>query len=201
MADLCKPLKHHLARTAATVLLVAPVLTGCATGSPQAPTPEDMAGEAGPSPERRVERLDKNAMQAAVADGVSTGLALSGGAMEMNGLISTSPVGLVALTGAKIGLVKFADRLPENEKRLVIKTSSSIWGGAAINNLMVLMSAPSPVAIAAGVVAGVLWWRHTNRVYARADREIAARQQTLTLDPDRPEVAAVTVARPLRQEQ
>jgi len=198
MADLCKPLKHHLARTVATVLLVAPVLTGCATGSLQAPTPGDMAGEAGPSPEKRIERLDKNAMQAAVADGVSTGLALSSGAVEMNGLISTSPIGLVALTGAKIGLVKFADRLPENEKRLVIKTSSSLWGGAAVNNLMVLMSAPSPVAIAAGVVAGVLWWRHTNQVYAQADREIAARQQTLPSDPDRPVVVAVTVAQPAR---
>jgi hypothetical protein len=198
MADLCNPLKHHLARTVAAVLLVAPVLTGCATSSPQAPAPGDAAGEAGPSPERRIERLDKNAMQAAVADGVTTGLALSGGAVEMNGLISTSPLGLVALTGAKIGLVKFADRLPQNEKRLVIKTSSSLWGGAAVNNLMVLMSAPSPVAIAAGVVAGVLWWRHTNQVYAQADREIAARQQTLTPDPGRPAVAAVTVAQPAR---
>jgi len=66
---------------------------------------------------------------------------------------------------------------------------------------MVLMSAPSPVAIAAGVVAGVLWWRHSNRVYAQADREIAARQPALPPDPQRPEVAAVSVAQPARQDQ
>jgi hypothetical protein len=195
MRNLCAALGHRLARTAATVLLVAPTLVGCATGNPPSRAPEGIASEAAPSPEERIERLDKNAMHAAVADGVSTGLALSAGAMEANPMILTSPVGLVALTGAKIGLVKFADRLPEHEKRLVIKTSSSVWGGAAVNNLMVLMAAPSPVAIAAGVVAGVLWWRHCNRVYERADREIAARQQKLPPDADRPEVAAVTLAR------
>jgi hypothetical protein len=191
MPNLRAALKHHLARTAATVLLVVPTLVGCATGSPPSRAPEDSASEAAPSPEDRISRLDKNAMHAAVADGVSTSLALSAGAVETNGLIATSPVGLVALTGAKIGLVKFADRLPENEKRLVIKTSSSVWGGAAVNNLLVLMAAPTPIAIAAGVVAGVLWWRHSERVYERADREIAARQQRLPLDAAGSGVAAV----------
>jgi hypothetical protein len=179
MPNLRAALNHHLARTAATVLLVVPTLAGCATGNPPSRAPEDSASEAAPSPEDRIARLDKNAMHAAVADGVSTSLALSAGAVETNGLIATSPIGLVALTGAKIGLVKFAGRLPEDEKRLVIKTSSSVWGGAAVNNLMVLMAAPTPLAIAAGVVAGVLWWRHSERVYERADRDIAARQQKL----------------------
>ena len=198
MPNLRAALEHHLARTAATVLLVAPILTGCATGSAPALAPENIASEAAPSPERRIERLDKNAMHAAVADGISTGLALSAGAMEMNPLISTSPIGLIALTGAKIGLVKFADRLPEPQKRLVIKTSSSVWGGAAVNNLMVALAAPTPVAVVAGVVAGVLWWRHSTRVYERADREIAARQQVLPPDAGRVAVAAEMVAQPAR---
>ena len=196
MPDLCAALEHHLARTAATVLLAAGTLAGCATGHPPSRAPQDMSSEAAPSPEKRIERLDKNAMHAAIADGISTSLALSAGAVEMNPMISTSPIGLIALTGAKIGLVKFAGRLPEPQKRLVVKSASAVWGGAAINNLMVLVSAPSPVAIAAGVVAGVLWWRHSNRVYEQADREIAARQQTLPPDGDRPEVAAVTQAQP-----
>jgi hypothetical protein len=194
MPNLCAALQLHLARTLATVLLVAPTLVGCATGNPLSRAPEDIVGETPPPPEKRIARLDKNAMQAAVADGVSTGLALSASAAEMNPLISTSPLALVALTGAKIGLVKFADRLPENQKRLVIKTSGAVWGGAAINNLMVLMAVPSPVAIAAGVAAGVMWWRHSTRVYEQADRDIAARQQELRLDPDPSEVAAVTPA-------
>ena len=178
MPTLCAALDHHLARTAVAVLFVASTLAGCATAHAPSGASEELAGAAATSPEQRIARLDKNAMQAAVVDGVSTGLALSSGAVEMNPLISTSPVGLIALTGAKIGLVKYADRLPEPQKRVVIKTSSSVWGGAAVNNLMVLMSAPSPLAIAAGVTAGVLWWRHSTRVYEGADREIAARGQT-----------------------
>ena len=186
MPNLCAALEHRLARTAAAVLFVAPTLVGCATASPPS---------LAPSPEERIARVDKNAMHAAAADGISTGLALSSGAIETNSLISTSPVGLIALTGAKIGLVKFAGRLPEHDKRLVIKTSSSVWGGAAVNNLLVMMAAPTPLAVAAGVVAGVLWWRHTTRVYERADREIAARQETMPPDAGGPEVAAAQGAR------
>ena len=162
----CTALYRRLARMAAACLVVAPALTACATATPST------------APEEHIEGLDKHAMQAAVADGITTGLAVSSGALEMNPLISTSPAGLIVLTGAKIGLVKYADRLPQNEKRMVIKSSSSLWTGAAVNNLMVLLSAPTPLAVATGVIAGVLWWQHSSRVYERADREIVARRET-----------------------
>lgn len=192
MTDLCSVLQHHLTRTAATVLLLASALVGCATNNPSSspPAPEDLASEQALPPEKRIKRLDKNAMHSAMADGISTSLALSSGAIEMNPLISTAPVGLVALTVAKIGLVKLADRLPEPQKRLIIKTSGAVWGGAAVNNLMALASAAPPVAIGVGVLAGVLWWLHSTRVYEQADREIAAREQKLPSDTDR-RVAAV----------
>lgn len=194
MPNLRTALAQCLARASAVVLLVVPMLTGCATGSPPSRAAQDMAGETAPSPEKRMKRLDKNAMHAAMADGITTGLALSAGALEMNPLISTSPAGLIVLTGAKIGLVKLADDLPQDEKRLVIKSSGAIWTGAAVNNLMVLLSTPTPVAIAAGVVAGVLWWRHSARVYERADREIAARGDTSPLDGQGRKVAEVAPA-------
>lgn len=195
MRNLCAPLHRRLARIATACLFVAPALVACATGSPASRAPQEIADAAAPSAEKRLERLDKNAMQAAVADGVTTGLALSAGALEMNPLISTSPAGLLALTGAKIGLVKYAERLPEEEKRAIIKTSTSLWTGAAVNNLMVLLSAPPPVAIAAGVMAGVLWWRHSTRVYEGADREIAARRETPPLEAEPRDVVAVSALR------
>lgn len=187
-------LYRRLARIATACLLVAPALVACATGSLQARAPQEPANVSAPSAEERIERLDRNAVQAAVADGVTTGLAISAGALEMNPLVSTSPAGLLALTGAKIALVNYADRLPEDEKRMVIKTSSSLWTGAAVNNLMVLLSVPSPAAIAVGMVAGVLWWQHSSRVYERADREIAARRETPPVEAGAREVAAVTIA-------
>lgn len=193
MPNLRTALALRLARAAAAALLVVPALIGCATGSPPSRAAQHVAGETARTSEQRMERLDKNAMNAAMADGLTTGMALSAGALEMNPLISTSPAGLIALTGAKIGLVKLADGLPEDEKRMVIKSSGAVWTGAAVNNLMVLLSTPTPVAIAAGVVAGVLWWRHSNRVYERADREIAARGDMMP-DGERSELAAAAPA-------
>lgn len=186
MRNLCVPLYRRLARLALACLCVAPALVACATGSPP--------GTAALSAEDKIERLDKNAMGAAVADGLTTGLALSAGALEMNPLVPTSPAGLIVLTGAKIALVKYAERLPQDEKRMLIKSSGSLWTGAAVNNLMVLLSTPTPVALAAGVVAGVLWWQHGTRVYERADREIAARRETPAPEAQPPLREAVTVA-------
>lgn len=183
MPKLYRELERRLAKAAVTALVVAPTLVGCAT--------TDL-----PPPEQRIDELDKAAMHSAVADGVSTGLALSAGAVEMNPMISTSPLGLVALTGAKIGLVKFADRLPKQQKRLVIKSASAVWGGAAVNNLMVLISATPIAAVGAGIIAGTLWWLHSSAVYEEADREIAAREQKLPLDTDRRVAAAPTPAPP-----
>lgn len=120
-----------------------------------------------------------HAIAAAVADGVSTQLAFSAGAVEANGMAASFP--LVALTGAKILLVKYAETLPEEEKRLVMKTSSATWGGAAINNLLVWAAAPPPVPIVAGIIMGLILWRETARGYEHADRLAAAQNEKLPL--------------------
>jgi hypothetical protein len=139
-----------------------------------------------------------NAVAAAVADGVTTGMALSAGALELNPLIPTSPVGLIAVTGIKIGLVKFAETLPEEEKRTTLKASSAIWGGAAVNNLMVLMAAPPPLPAIAGLLMGFATWVHMANQYEEADRiaaakreaELAAKEEG-TVEP-KPETLAMT---------
>jgi hypothetical protein len=69
------------------------------------------------------------AMAAAAADVMSTSLALASGGVEMNPLVSTTPLGLVALAATKIGLIKYAGTLPEPEKRIALKSTSSLWGG------------------------------------------------------------------------
>ena len=106
----------------------------------------------------RADRLwqDEPAVKAAIADGVTTGVALSAGAVEMNPLANPSPLGLVALTAAKIGLVRYAADLPEGEKRLVMKTTTAAWGGAAVNNLLVLAAAPPPFPLLAGLAMAVI---------------------------------------------
>lgn len=96
--------------------------------------------------------------QAAWADGISTALALSNGAFERNPLIGSSPASLLAVTGAKLGLVEWVERsdlAPEKRQR-TLKALSAMWGGASINNLLVLLSAQPAVALLAGMAGG--WW-------------------------------------------
>jgi hypothetical protein len=123
------------------------------------------------------------AMKAAVADGVTTGFAIASGAVEMNPLVSPTPLGLVALTGVKIAVVKYADRMPEDQKRTVMKTSSAVWGGAAVNNLMVLVAAPPPFPIIAGLAIAYIGWRHMTRGYEEYDRAVAAQAKPAPAAP------------------
>ena len=119
---------------------------------------------------------ESSAMAAAVADGLTTNLALSAGAIESNSLISPSPIGLMMLTGMKIGLVKFSGTLSEPDKRLAIKSTSALWGGAAINNIAVYFAAPPPVSIIAVLLMGVATWLNIGSKYQKEDELLAARQ-------------------------
>lgn len=150
------------------------------TALPLAPAPADMAAKvaadplaevtAGPAAPQDATDAGATAIAAAVADGVTTTLALSAGAIEMNPLVTPTPMGLLALTGGKILLVKYAERLPEQEKRLVLKSSSALWGGAAVNNLMVLVAAPPPFPVIAGIIMGFITWSRMQGDYETQDR-------------------------------
>ena len=122
------------------------------------------------------------AVKAAIADGVTTGVALAAGAVEMNPLVNPSPLGLVVLTAAKIGLVKYAADLPENDKRLVMKSTTAAWGGAALNNLLVLVAAPPPFPLLAGLAMAVIGWRQMTRDYDEQDRITAVQASQATAE-------------------
>lgn len=134
---------------------------------------------------------ENSTIAAALADGVTTNLALSAGAVETNPLIFASPLGLVELTGIKIGLVKYATILPEPEKRLTLKSTSALWGGAAVSNLMVLLAVPPPFPIIAGVIMGIATWMNMGRQYEKVDQMLAARSKKA------PDVEMKTVSKPV----
>jgi hypothetical protein len=119
----------------------------------------------------------KRATTAAVADGVTTGLALSLGAVESNPVIGATPVGIVATTGMKFAILKYADSMPEEQKRFTLKTSSAVWGGAAVNNILVLLAAPPPMPLVAGVLMGIFTWRQMNDQYDEEDKIAASRNK------------------------
>lgn len=148
-------------------------------------------------PVDETENGKNRAMVSAVADGVTTGIALSAGAIETNPLIATSPIGLVALTGAKLGLVKYADTMSQDDKRLTLKSASALWGGAAVNNVMVLLAAPPPFPIFAGLIMGIATWTHMGNEYEKEDLLAAARAKALAMKENQAlETARVQAAAP-----
>ena len=63
--------------------------------------------------------------------------------------------------GAKLGLVELVDRsnLTPEQRHRTLNAMAALWGGASINNLLILLSAQPPVAMLAGVAGGLWMWR------------------------------------------
>ena len=118
---------------------------------------------------------EQTAQAAAVGDGVSTAVALSSGAVETNNLISTSPVGLIGLTVAKVAMPRLMrDAEPETRKKALVMTTS-VWGGLTINNLLIAAFHSTPIGLAGGAVMAVWAWNH------EADKIDAEQAQALAL--------------------
>jgi hypothetical protein len=100
------------------------------------------------------------AKSAAIADGVSTYLALSAGASEFNPFINTSPPGLILLTGLKLGLVDAVEGsdIENGGKEKTLRGLSAVWGGASVNNLLIALSAAPPLAVISGLMSGWYLW-------------------------------------------
>jgi hypothetical protein len=174
---LCTPLLCHTSARAEPCQSDADAPVPQCPALNSAPAAEPIDGAIDADAPSELPSVGNNAIVAAVADGVSTKLALAAGASESNALVAGFPLGLVALTGAKILIVKYAETLPEADKRVVVKAASAAWGGAAFNNLLVVMAAPPPVAIVAGIVVAIISWRHTASQYDNQDRVAALQKE------------------------
>jgi hypothetical protein len=124
---------------------------------------------------------DTNAAKvSALADSLTTyGVIASGGA-EVNPLIGTTPVGLLALVGAKLGMIEYVNNLPPAEREEGLDTLASIWGGVSANNLAVLLFHSSPIGmLIGGITSSVIW---QNRTEQRRDDEQAQALRALEQD-------------------
>ncbi|NIC43623.1 hypothetical protein [Aquabacterium sp. A08] len=129
-------------RFAATALVV------CAT-NPAAWAAEDTSANAGLSPKQVAQTM-------AIGDSLSTGLGLAAGAVEANPLVSTTPLGLVALAGMKLLMLNEIDKYPEEQRVPLQRKMSSFWGGLTANNLMLAAGATGGLAIPAGLLASYM---------------------------------------------
>ncbi len=102
------------------------------------------------------------AATSALADGVSTLGVLSAGGVEMNPIMPSSPIGIALMTAAKMGLANWAETLPDQQRAEILRSMNATFGGAAVNNLLVLITAGNPIALVGGLAAGIIFWQDTD---------------------------------------
>lgn len=117
---------------------------------------------------------EETAQAAAVADGASTALAVASGAVESNPVVNAA--GLLPITVLKVALPRLVrDAAPETRKAALVG-GAALWGGAAINNLLISAGAAS-VALPVGIVAGIwLGMRQANKVDAEQTAVVAMKE-------------------------
>lgn len=118
---------------------------------------------------------EDTAKTAAVADGVSTAAVIGAGvATEGNPLVNPSPIGLLGLTAVKYAIPAMVKDAEPATRKTVLVSATGIYGGAAVNNLLILAGA-GPVAIVGGVLAGI-WF-----AMSTADKVDAEQAQVVAL--------------------
>lgn len=113
--------------------------------------------------------LRESAHSATAFDAATTAAGVGAGvAVEANPLIG-SPAAFAGLMLARVVGVEVANQLPEPQRTEVLTGWSSIWWGAGVSNLVVLLAASNPVGLAAGAMFAAGWWQST-----AMEREFAA---------------------------
>lgn len=132
------------------------------------PTASKSSNTAVLAPDEELTRIKQMAIAGAAGDSLSTYIALQNGAVELNGLVNTGPMGLVALAAIKWGLVELFDAssMTPEYKKTSIKLMGSLWWGAVANNTLIALSASNPVSLAVGVATGLYVW---NKDYKSSD--------------------------------
>ena len=105
--------------------------------------------------------LRESAHGATALDAASTIVGVgSGAAVEANPLIGT-PAVFAGLMLARVIGVEMADQMPEPQRTRLLTGWSSIWWGAGVSNLLILVAAANPVGLAAGAMVGLGLWKST----------------------------------------
>lgn len=91
----------------------------------------------------------------ALGDSVTTHIGISqAGLSETNGLIHTSPAGLMGLFVIKAGIVYYLENQKPEVRKAGLKTTAGIWSGVTMNNLLLIAGSTNPVSLVGGALFG-----------------------------------------------
>jgi len=114
---------------------------------------------------------------ATALDATTTAIGVSSGlAVEANPLIS-SPAMFAGLMLTRVLATEYVDTLPEPARTTYLSGMSSVWLGAGISNVMILLLASNPIGLAFGAMAGLGWWASTEQ--QRTFAEICAHEMRI----------------------
>jgi len=74
------------------------------------------------------------------------------------GLIETNPLGVIGSTVLKAVTLAYAEDLPKEKQQEFDNKAGAVWGAAAVNNVMVILGAATPVSIIIGVISGIVFY-------------------------------------------
>lgn len=115
---------------------------------------------------------EETAQAAAVADGVSTAAAISMGAVETNPVVLGA--GLLPITAIKVAVPYLVRNAEPETRRAVLTTTTGVWGGLAVHNIVTAVMASTPIGAVAGLIAGAYLYQHAAQKF---DAEELAKAQ------------------------
>jgi hypothetical protein len=115
---------------------------------------------------------EQTAQAAAVADGATTAAALSMGAVETNPVVLGA--GVLPITALKVAMPRLVRDASPETRRAVLTTSTGVWGGLAVHNIVAVLLQSTPIGLACGIAAGVYAYQHEA---AKFDAEELAKAQ------------------------
>lgn len=107
----------------------------------------------------------------ALADSVTTHIGLNQpGIAEKNGLINTSPAGLLGLFVIKAGIIYYFDQQPPELRKSGLKATAGVWNGVALNNILLIAGASNPLSIVGGALFGAYMYHREGQVLEKEHR-------------------------------
>ena len=74
------------------------------------------------------------------------------------GLVETNPLGVVGSTVLKAVALSYTEDLPKEKQQEFSNKAGAVWSGAAINNVMAILGASTPISIIIGVISGIVFY-------------------------------------------
>ncbi|MFC7205967.1 hypothetical protein [Comamonas endophytica] len=106
----------------------------------------------------------------ALADSVTTNIGLNQpGLAEKNGLINTSPAGLVGLFVIKAGIIYYFDHQKPAIRKSGLKATAGVWNGVAMNNLLLIAGASNPISLIGGALFGVFMYQRQGQILEKEE--------------------------------